>query len=62
MTSIVIDERGPENGAFAPDLPGYEATAAPLDELRGFVRAGNPLHIEGVCRAGEPAREPIAIA
>jgi predicted RNase H-like HicB family nuclease len=62
MKYVVIYERGPENwGAFAPDLPGYGATAENLDELRELVREGIPFHVEGLRRAGEPVPMPTAI-
>jgi predicted RNase H-like HicB family nuclease len=37
-----------------PDLPGYSATAATVEELRALVREGVPFHIEGLRLAGEP--------
>ena len=41
MKYIVIYERSADNwGAFAPDLPGYAATAETLDGLREIVREG----------------------
>lgn len=62
MKYVVVYERGPENwGAFAPDLPGYAATAETLEELRGLVREGIPFHVEGLRRAGEPVPEPTAV-
>ncbi len=62
MKYVVIYERGPENwGAFAPDLPGYGATAETLDELRALVREGIPFHVEGLRRAGDSVPEPSAI-
>jgi hypothetical protein len=52
MKYVVIYERGPQNwGAFAPDLPGYGATAGTLDELRELVREGDT-----VPRRGAPPR------
>ncbi len=41
MKYVVIYERDPENwGAFAPDLPGYVATAEGLEELRELCVKG----------------------
>ncbi len=62
MKYVVIYERGPQNrGAFVPDLPGYEATAETLDELRELVREGIPFHVAGLRRGGEPVPEPTAV-
>jgi len=62
MTYLVIYEPGAENwGAFAPDLPGYAATAPSLNALRDLVREGIPFHIEGLRLAGEPVPTPSAI-
>ena len=55
MKYAVIYERCRDNwGAFVPDLPGYSATAATVEELRALVREGVPFHIEGLRLAGEP--------
>ena len=62
MTYVVVYERGSKNwGAFAPDLPGYAATAKTLDELRALVREGIPFHVEGLRRAGQPVPQPTAV-
>jgi predicted RNase H-like HicB family nuclease len=62
MKYVVIYERDAESwGAYAPDLPGYPATAQTLDELRDLVREGIPFHIDGLRRAGEPVPEPTAV-
>ncbi len=62
MKYVVIYERGSKNwGAFAPDLPGYAATAETLEELRDLVREGIPFHIDGLRRVGEPVPEPTAV-
>jgi predicted RNase H-like HicB family nuclease len=62
MKYLVIYEAGAENwGAFAPDLPGYAATAASLDALRELVREGIPFHVEGLRLAGEPVPAASAI-
>ncbi len=62
MKYLVIYERGAHNwGAFAPDLPGYAATAESLEALRGLVREGIPFHVEGLRLAGEPLPEARAI-
>lgn len=62
MKYVVIYQRGPNNwGAFAPDLPGYGATAETLDELRELVREGIPFHVDGLRRAGEPVPQPNTI-
>jgi predicted RNase H-like HicB family nuclease len=58
----VIYERDAESwGAYAPDLPGYPATAQTLDELRDLAREGIPFHIDGLRRAGEPVAVVDAI-
>lgn len=54
MKYLVIFEKGAENwGAYAPDLPGYAATASVLDELRKLVREGIPFHVGS--KIGGPA-------
>ena len=60
---VVIYERGVKNwGAFAPDLPGYAATAETLEDLRALVREGIPFHVEGLRPAGELVPKPTAVA
>jgi predicted RNase H-like HicB family nuclease len=62
MKYVVIYERGLKNwGAFAPDLPGYAATAPTLEELRRLVREGIPFHVEGLRLAGDPVPPPNAV-
>ncbi len=62
MKYVVIYERGAENwGAFAPDLPGYAATAESLEALRELVKEGLPFHLEGLRLAGQPVPEPTAV-
>jgi predicted RNase H-like HicB family nuclease len=48
--------------AFAPDLPGYEATAMTLDDVRDLVRTGIPLHLAGLRADGQAVPEPTATA
>ena len=47
--------------AYVPDLPGYAAAAATVDELRQLVREGIPFHIEGLRLAGEPVPKPATV-
>lgn len=57
MKYVVIYERGVENwGAFAPDLPGYGATAESLEALRALVREEIPFHMRGYGRLMRPSR------
>jgi predicted RNase H-like HicB family nuclease len=61
MKYLVVYEKGPANwGAYAPDLPGYAATAPSLDVLRELVREGIPFHVEGLRLAGQRVPEPAS--
>ncbi len=62
MTFLVLYEKGRNNwGAYAPDLPGYGATAETLEELRELVREGIPFHVEGLRLSGAHVPEPTAL-
>ncbi|MBV8354822.1 MAG: type II toxin-antitoxin system HicB family antitoxin [Candidatus Eremiobacteraeota bacterium] len=62
MNYVVIFEKTPTGySAYAPDLPGYAATAKTTDALRKLVREGIPLHVEGLRRVRKPIPRPRTI-
>jgi predicted RNase H-like HicB family nuclease len=56
--AIVIENTGPNFSAYVPDLPGFVATGASIDEVQREMREAIELHLEGMREDGDPIPQP----
>jgi predicted RNase H-like HicB family nuclease len=52
--AIVIENAGSNYSAHVPDLPGYVATSATVEETERSIREAIELHVEGMREDGTP--------
>ncbi len=55
---IVIEKARGNYSAYVPDLPGCVTTGKTMDEIQHNIQEAIELHLEGMCRSGEPIPEP----
>ena len=59
----VVIEKSPDNyAAYVPDLPGCVVTGRTREETLAEIREAIELHLESLCKHGEPAPRPQATA
>ena len=56
--AIVVENAGPNYGAYVPDLPGCIATGATVPEVEEAIREAIEMHLEGMAEDGLPIPEP----
>jgi predicted RNase H-like HicB family nuclease len=56
--AIVLENAGPNWGAYVPDLPGCVATGATRAETEAAIREAIQFHLEGMAEDNEPVPEP----
>lgn len=57
---VIIEHEGRAWGAYCPDLPGVGVSGRSRAEVEELIAAAIPMHLEGLCAAGEPIPEPLA--
>lgn len=59
MRYAIVIEKSPANfAAYVPDLPGYVAAGATLDETEALIREAIAFHLEGLQTDGQPIPPP----
>ena len=52
--AIVIEKAERNSSAYAPDLPGYVATGATIEEVEAQIREIIEFHLDGMHEDGTP--------
>ena len=60
--AIVIEKTNANYSAYVPDLPGYVATAATVQDVENEIRDAIRFHIEGLKEDGIAVPAPTSIA
>jgi predicted RNase H-like HicB family nuclease len=58
--AIVVENAGPNFGAYVPDLPGCVATGSTKEEVERLIREAIEMHLEGMAEDGLPIPEPTS--
>jgi predicted RNase H-like HicB family nuclease len=56
--AIVVERAARNYGAYVPDLPGWVATGATVEEVEWLLREAIALHVAGLREDGLPVPEP----
>ena len=56
--AIVIEDAGPNESAYVPDLPGCVATGVTIEDVEREIREAIEFHIEGLREDGSPVPPP----
>lgn len=59
--AVVLENAGPNWGAYVPDLPGCVATGATREEAEALIREAIQLHLEGMAEDRQPVPEPSSL-
>lgn len=58
--AIVIERANDHFSAYAPDLPGWVATGATVEETEQAIREAIQFHIDGLREDGTPVPPPTS--
>ena len=56
--AVVVEQDGPNFGAYVPDLPGCVAVGGSTAAVRRLIRGAIEMHLQGMAEDGLPAPEP----
>jgi predicted RNase H-like HicB family nuclease len=59
--AIVVEKAESNFAAYVPDLPGFVATGATLEEAERRLRGAIEMHVSGLREDGLPVPEPSSV-
>jgi predicted RNase H-like HicB family nuclease len=59
--TVIIENAGPNFGAYVLDLPGCVAVGETEEEVLRLIREAIEFHIEGLIEDGEPVPPPTSV-